>query len=766
VVNPRHVTFAVTEALGLHPNGGIATATTYLAAALAHVGHRVDIVYAGWDDQVDDRWAAFYRRHGIEIHHIGRRDPVSPWWLADGYRTLTMLDRLAPDVAVVQDWQGLGGLAVTARRAGLALQKTAIVHFCHGPTAWLREANGKLDVDIAEWALGVLERRSALHADAIVGPSRYLVDWMVRNGWELTADRATIPYITQGHLNGLLGEPTPTSPPPAPVRELVFFGRLEERKGIELFLAALERLDPALLVGRSVTFLGRESTYTKERILAGMARGVLAASEVRFVDRLDQIRAREYLRRPGVVAIVPSLTDNSPNVIYECIDDGIPLLTTDAGGGPELIHVDDQSRCLFAPNANSFAQRLTEVLSAPVTPPPLRPAYDARQSLQAWNALLERVTQRHPIASQHDVPKVAVIVPYHDQPELIVDTIRSVDAQDHPNLEIVIVDDGSSPANAAVVDELAVAPTVHPIRVVHQANAYLGAARNAGMRATDAELVAFVDDDDVLEAAFVSTLVAAQRLTGATVVTTGMRTFSTEEGPPRLADEMGRWLFLGSDAVELGSAVNVFGGASALADRAALVALGGFHEQRGLGFEDWQLWARVALAGHEVLSLPTTPYWYRIRRRSMRRTMSDVRSAQVVFDAYDAELPAPLRAMSRLMRGQANAADERGWRLQQFRELEAEVDRRARYQAFLELLLEGIEDVDAAARAETALRYTFDHRRSSATHVDQLLGLMRQAFGLNPLAKSEDRIRDHALRSPDLFSTTTEPGPESSHEPS
>jgi O-antigen biosynthesis protein len=743
------VDFVVTEALGLHPNGGIATATTYLAAALADRGHRVGIVYAGWDQAVDDRWRGFYRTHGVDIAFIDRTEPVSPWWVGDGFRVKEMLQRRAPDVAVFQDWQGLAAASVTIRRAGLGLQRTALVHFCHGPTQWLREANDSLDVDLSEWALGVMERQSARWCDAIVGPSRYLVDWMSASGWSLAEDRRTIPYVTAAHFD----PPPPVQSPPRgrDVDELVFFGRLEARKGVMLLLDALGQMDPALLSGRTLTFLGREATITHEQILGSLPAGVLEVADVRFLDRLDQRGARDHLARDGVLALIPSLTDNSPNVIYECIDDGIRFLTSDAGGGPELVHPDDRERVVVAVTPAAWARRLTEILSG-VTPAVVgRPSYDAATSLAQWDELLAHLAAQPARFRTPASPRVAAVVPYYNQPKLIGPTVAALDAQDYEHLEIVIVDDGSTPENAAVVDRLAASTTRHTITVVHQANAYLGAARNAGMRSTDAQFVVFVDDDDIVDPGYVSALVAAQAATGASVVTTGMRTFSTPEGLPRLVDEMGRWMFLGSDGAELGTAQNVFGGAAALADRQLLLDLGGFHQQRGLGFEDWQMWAKVALEGHEVVALPVDTYWYRIRRQSMRRTMPEVRSAQLIFDVYDDKLPDHLQPLTRLARGTARWTEERNWLLGRVRDLEDELDRRARYAAFLELLLPNIEDGASAGRVQTLMHACIDGSRRSDRQLDAILDLLRDTFDLQPVAPSEMRARLHGDRTEPRF---------------
>src|SRR5207253_5332393 len=100
----------------------------------------------------------------------------------------------------------------------------------------------------------VLEQASLELADVVVSPSAYLVDWMRNAGWQLPEQTLVIPYFTR---SGALGEH-----PPAPaktgngVTRLAFFGRLEDKKGVRSFVAGVNRLDPELLHGAELEFIG------------------------------------------------------------------------------------------------------------------------------------------------------------------------------------------------------------------------------------------------------------------------------------------------------------------------------------------------------------------------------------------------------------------------------------------------------------------------------------------------------------------------------
>ena len=89
--------------------------------------------------------------------------------------------------------------------------------------------------------------------------------------------------------------------------------------------------------------------------------------------------------------------------------------------------------------------------------------------------------------------QASVVIPTYNRADVVLNAIASVLAQTRPPAEVIVVDDGSSDDTAARVRALA-DPRV---RYLRQANAGVSAARNAGVRAARAEVVAFLDSDDV-----------------------------------------------------------------------------------------------------------------------------------------------------------------------------------------------------------------------------------------------------------------------------
>lgn len=85
---------------------------------------------------------------------------------------------------------------------------------------------------------------------------------------------------------------------------------------------------------------------------------------------------------------------------------------------------------------------------------------------------------------------IGVIIPAHDAASTLGETLASVRAQQRQPDEVVVVDDGSGDGTAAIAAAAGVA-------VVRQPQRGVAAAMNAGLRATQSELVAFLDADDL-----------------------------------------------------------------------------------------------------------------------------------------------------------------------------------------------------------------------------------------------------------------------------
>ncbi len=102
-------------------------------------------------------------------------------------------------------------------------------------------------------------------------------------------------------------------------------------------------------------------------------------------------------------------------------------------------------------------------------------------------------------------PLVSVIVPVFNTKPYVGQALDSLIKQTYKNLEILVIDDGSSDGSGALCDEIRRRDP--RIRVVHQENRGLSGARNTGLRLMNGEYVAFLDSDDWYHREMIETLV-------------------------------------------------------------------------------------------------------------------------------------------------------------------------------------------------------------------------------------------------------------------
>ena len=100
--------------------------------------------------------------------------------------------------------------------------------------------------------------------------------------------------------------------------------------------------------------------------------------------------------------------------------------------------------------------------------------------------------------------KISVIIPVYDVQDYLADCLESVINQTYKNLEIILVDDGSTDKSGVICDEYA--QKDGRIKVFHKSNGGPSSARNCGLNDFSGEYFSFVDSDDVIDEKYIQTL--------------------------------------------------------------------------------------------------------------------------------------------------------------------------------------------------------------------------------------------------------------------
>ena len=92
--------------------------------------------------------------------------------------------------------------------------------------------------------------------------------------------------------------------------------------------------------------------------------------------------------------------------------------------------------------------------------------------------------------------QISIIIPVYNVEQYLADCIRSVQSQTDQNIEIILVDDGSTDQSGSMCDTYA--KQDDRIKVIHQPNQGQAVARNTGFAASEGAYIAFVDSDDMI----------------------------------------------------------------------------------------------------------------------------------------------------------------------------------------------------------------------------------------------------------------------------
>jgi len=237
--------------------------------------------------------------------------------------------------------------------------------------------------------------------------------------------------------------------------------------------------------------------------------------------------------------------------------------------------------------------------------------------------------------------RISVVVPIYDVERYLAECLQSLAGQTVDDLEVVLVDDGSTDASAAIAERFCRHDA--RFRLLRQPNGGLGRARNAGLETASGEYLAFLDSDDVLPADAYERLLGALERTGSDFATGNVQRLTSEgcRQAPFLAKAFAR--------TRLATHVRRF--EPLLADRTAWNKLWrrSFWDAHGLRFPEGRLHEDipVVLPAHFMASsvdvVSTPVYHYRVRedgaasitqRRGELRALGDRLAAVEDVHAY------------------------------------------------------------------------------------------------------------------------------------
>ncbi|HUD65111.1 MAG TPA: DUF6212 domain-containing protein [Candidatus Sulfotelmatobacter sp.] len=649
----KRVCFITTEFHGLFRNGGIGTANTGLAIALAKAGFDVTVAFADADENgprvKDGNFAEMretYFRLGVTLDFVPI-SPLVPQAFNDprsaSYCIYLYLKQHEFDVVYFNDCGGQGFYSLLAKYAGVFRNAPRMYVVAHGPQEWVLELNSLQYWDRTPVITAYLERRSAELADVLISPSQYLVDWMISHGWRMPAKVRVVQNVVP--LPESIG-PSPRLSRPAAITEIVFFGRLEVRKGLELFCDAIDLLNrSADLTDVRVTFMGKFAQ------IAGLHSGMYVVerarrwrSSLRILSRYGQEEALSYLNRPGILAVIPSSAENSPCVVAECLQLGLPFVATDRGGTAELIRPEDRDSCLVAPEAQVLATRLGDILTSGHRASQL--AVSQADTCEQWLRLTDpEATEGSDTGVSYEAegtqsaaptpPLVSVCLAHSSLSSDVEPLIESLVRQTYPGVELVLFEEhGKGKRWFQALQTVTMANGRIVLRTSPGMPTGRDAERNALAAHASGEYLLFLEENTAgLIPECLESFVTAALRTGADIVTgVPLQFLQASQSSNGRGGKLG-YLPIGACA-ELGGFENCFGSGTFLVNRQAFERRGGFETPCNLEIQDWLFLASSVLSGLHLEVVPEPLFWCKMRSPAELNRSAAFDNQRRILSAY------------------------------------------------------------------------------------------------------------------------------------
>ena len=217
----------------------------------------------------------------------------------------------------------------------------------------------------------------------------------------------------------------------------------------------------------------------------------------------------------------------------------------------------------------------------------------------------------------NEYPLITIIVPVYNVEHYIQDCLESIIAQTYYNLEIILVDDGSTDKSGEVCDTYE--KTDCRIKVFHKVNGGLSSARNFGLDNASGEYIAFVDSDDIISKYFIIKLYNLIKSEHAEIASCAIKSFEDGSG---IYKSFMKSIDGVLSNVEYVSQILSHQLSNAVCNKLySINAIGSFRFYEGIINEDFRFIIPLMEYVKKIAFTSAPLYYYRMRRGSITRKL-------------------------------------------------------------------------------------------------------------------------------------------------
>jgi glycosyltransferase involved in cell wall biosynthesis len=426
-----------------------------------------------------------------------------------------------PDALESQEFGGIAYYIINYKWLQYPLFKNLkIIVTLHAPAFLYYEYNKVPYHRFPYFWIGEMEKFCIRGADLLISPSQYLVDELkVRMKLDdLEIVVVPNPYVFKSQSVYQFNKKD----------KLVFFGKLTLQKGALELIQYFQQLwdsgfeQPLYMIGGGNHMYYPEGTDMIHHINRKYKKEI-AEKKLQLLGSIRQEKIGGYLGDACIV-IIPSLVDNLPYTVLEAMNKGKIVLASVQGGQSEIVE-DGVNGFLFSHvESGSFKNKLNTILSL-TDEEANKISRSALEHIERnytykvifekkallVNNLLQKNTGRksfpfiRPVIAKEasslvrisNDPLLTVVLPFYNMGMYLEESIQSIVASSYKNIEIIVINDGSTDQESLTV--LGDLSKKYNFLIHNKKNEGLALARNTGALMARGELLTFLDPDDTVE---------------------------------------------------------------------------------------------------------------------------------------------------------------------------------------------------------------------------------------------------------------------------
>ncbi|AGC46358.1 group 2 family glycosyl transferase [Myxococcus stipitatus DSM 14675] len=524
------------------------------------------------------------------------------------------------DVIEFPDYRGWAFCAIQEKLLGCGLLDTEIAVRVHSTAGILAPFERQV---LSRESLGTFEfeRKALLDADLVI---THLAGVAEFNRSYYGFPRTWLDKVIQEF------PPVASKPDQVPLRaegerDVLFVTKIQGVKRTDLFVRGV------------ATFMRRFPEYRGNAVLACHAANSAYLASVQALIPEDlrprfiftgPSKDRDALMRQGIV-VIPSDYESLNLTAYEASAAGATLVLNGA-----CIAFASGTPFVDGVNCHKFdggVEGLADALERAWRSPELQPV-EWTAAAPYWEKERKKPA---PEARAKALPRVSVLVTNFNLGRFLPETLASIADSNYPEIEVIVVDDASTSAfdhEVLACIEADAKVGLSGVKLIRNpTNRGLPASRNVGLRAATGDYILPLDADDCISPTFIRMAVEAlERHPEFDVVVPSTGYFDTDEARAqrRFIDYA---LFIG-DCPSLGMVANRLSCATSLMRR-SLFDTHRYNEQL-TSYEDWDLYLRLAHAGHRFLVTNALHFHYRRRKGSMISGVNPRRHEELLFQLH------------------------------------------------------------------------------------------------------------------------------------